>query len=179
MLQNPGAQEYVTSELNLREVETCADLLKYCSLRAEPQWGLLGKKLGRSMGAVAKAVKELSVDDILGFEKAGSLQVAGHTLEAGEIKVGRFGHSSLPGWLCLGGLLPKGLCRIHLGFGAGMPVVICQSCCPARIQGSSGTLLCLDGFQVASTSSSTGSLTPFPLDSAAVRWSATSGFPPA
>ena len=33
-----------------------------CSVRAEPEWGVLGKRLGKSMGAVAKAVKALPME---------------------------------------------------------------------------------------------------------------------
>ena len=40
-------REYVTSELNVRELETCADPQRYASVRAEPDWAALGKKLGK------------------------------------------------------------------------------------------------------------------------------------
>lgn len=32
------------------------------SVRAEPEWGVLGKRLGKQMAAVAKAVKSLSME---------------------------------------------------------------------------------------------------------------------
>lgn len=31
-------------------------------MRAEPEWGLLGKRLGKAMAAVAKAVKALPME---------------------------------------------------------------------------------------------------------------------
>lgn len=34
----------------------------HCSVRAEPEWGVLGKRLGKQMAAVAKAVKTLGMD---------------------------------------------------------------------------------------------------------------------
>eukprot|EP00878_Enallax_costatus_P012446 GHUV01012997.1.p1 GENE.GHUV01012997.1~~GHUV01012997.1.p1 ORF type:complete len:217 (+),score=101.72 GHUV01012997.1:367-1017(+) len=64
-------------------------MLAYAELAAQPEWQLLGKKLGKDMGKVAAAVKALSVDDILGYEKSGSITVAGYELGPGEIKVVR------------------------------------------------------------------------------------------
>lgn len=40
------------SELNVVELEVCDDVLHYAELVAEPEWGLLGKKLGKDMGKV-------------------------------------------------------------------------------------------------------------------------------
>eukprot|EP00878_Enallax_costatus_P006321 GHUV01006628.1.p1 GENE.GHUV01006628.1~~GHUV01006628.1.p1 ORF type:complete len:1026 (+),score=376.00 GHUV01006628.1:134-3211(+) len=81
--------EYVIGELNTLELDTCSDMLAYAELAAQPEWQLLGKKLGKDMGKVAAAVKALSVDDILGYEKSGSITVAGYELGPGEIKVVR------------------------------------------------------------------------------------------
>ncbi|KAK8675691.1 hypothetical protein V6N13_033755 [Hibiscus sabdariffa] len=66
-------REYVLEELNVRSLVTCKDTLKYASVRAEPDFCVLGKRLGKSMGAVAKEVKAMSQEDILSFEKAGEL----------------------------------------------------------------------------------------------------------
>ena len=77
----------MVDELNVRELEACGDQLQYCTLRAEPEWGLLGKKLGKSLAAVGKAVKALTADQVLQYEKVGRLEVAGQVLEAGELKV--------------------------------------------------------------------------------------------
>lgn len=45
-------QEYVVGELNVVELATCDDVLRYAELVAEPEWGVLGKKLGKDMGKV-------------------------------------------------------------------------------------------------------------------------------
>jgi hypothetical protein len=53
LLPPPGElQEYVVSELNVVQLEVCDDVLRYAELVAEPDWGLLGKKLGKDMGKV-------------------------------------------------------------------------------------------------------------------------------
>ncbi|KAG2485316.1 hypothetical protein HYH03_015989 [Edaphochlamys debaryana] len=80
-------REYVESELNVRSLEVCANPLQYASLRAQPDWQVLGKKLGKSMGAVAAAIKDLTADQILAFEKSGSIKLAGFDIDASEIKV--------------------------------------------------------------------------------------------
>ncbi|XP_061949689.1 isoleucine--tRNA ligase, cytoplasmic-like isoform X2 [Populus nigra] len=79
-------KEYVLEELNVRSLVPCNDTLKYASLRAEPEFSLLGKRLGKSMGVVAKEVKAMSQKDILEFEKAGEVTVATHCLKLSDIK---------------------------------------------------------------------------------------------
>ncbi|KAH8502420.1 hypothetical protein Peur_066323 [Populus x canadensis] len=82
-------KEYVLEELNVRSLVPCNDTLKYASLRAEPEFSVLGKRLGKSMGVVAKEVKAMSQKDILEFEKAGEVTVATHYLKLSDIKVVR------------------------------------------------------------------------------------------
>ncbi|KAL9380451.1 hypothetical protein Peur_026108 [Populus x canadensis] len=82
-------KEYVLEELNVRSLIPCNDTLKYASLRAEPEFSVLGKRLGKSMGVVAKEVKAMSQIDILEFEKAGEVTIASHCLKLSDIKVVR------------------------------------------------------------------------------------------
>ncbi|KAF4390301.1 hypothetical protein F8388_019956 [Cannabis sativa] len=82
-------QEYVLEELNVRSLVPCNDTLKYASLRAEPDFSVLGKRLGKSMGTVAKEIKAMSQENILVFEKDGEVTVAGHSLKLSDIKVVR------------------------------------------------------------------------------------------
>ncbi|KAG5226440.1 isoleucine--tRNA ligase [Salix suchowensis] len=81
--------DYVLEELNVRSLIPCNDALKYASLRAEPEFSVLGKRLGKSMGVVAKEVKAMSQIDILEFEKAGEVTIASHCLKLSDIKVVR------------------------------------------------------------------------------------------
>ncbi|XP_068658596.1 isoleucine--tRNA ligase, cytoplasmic [Aristolochia californica] len=82
-------REYVLEELNVRSVIPCSDPLKYASLRAEPDFSVLGKRLGKAMGPVAKEVKAMSQADIIAFEKSGEVTIAGHCLKLTDIKVVR------------------------------------------------------------------------------------------
>ncbi|CAN1224836.1 Isoleucine--tRNA ligase, cytoplasmic [Linum perenne] len=80
-------KEYVLEELNVRSLLPCNDTLKYASLRAEPEFSVLGKRLGKDMGVVAKEIKSMSQKDILEFEKAGELNIKSHILKLTDIKV--------------------------------------------------------------------------------------------
>ncbi|GMH28561.1 hypothetical protein Nepgr_030404 [Nepenthes gracilis] len=80
-------REYVLEELNIRLLVPCNDPLKYASLRAEPDFSALGKRLGKSMGVVAKEVKAMSQEDILAFERNGEVTIATNSLRLTDIKV--------------------------------------------------------------------------------------------
>jgi isoleucyl-tRNA synthetase len=77
----------VREELNVRGIVPCNDPLKYASLRAEPDYSSLGKRLGKAMGLVAKEVKSMTQTQIMDFERAGKAKFAGHELELQDIKV--------------------------------------------------------------------------------------------
>lgn len=46
-------REYVLEERNVQSLVLCIDTLKYTLLRAEPDFSVLGKQLGKSMGLVS------------------------------------------------------------------------------------------------------------------------------
>ncbi|KAJ9517652.1 hypothetical protein QJQ45_025121 [Haematococcus lacustris] len=81
--------EYVVGELNVRQLEVCADPLKYATLRAEPDLQLLGKRLGRALKDVSAAVKALDSQQVLDLQAAGFVEVAGHRLELSDLKIKR------------------------------------------------------------------------------------------
>ena len=95
-------RDFVTEEVNVRSLKTCADPLQYCTLRAEPDYASLGKRLGKGMAKVGKAVKGMSTDQILQFESQGQISLEGETLGSGDIRVRRLPACLLcllPGWL--------------------------------------------------------------------------------
>nr|PNR53753.1 hypothetical protein PHYPA_007428 [Physcomitrium patens] len=74
---------YVREELNVGDAVSCNDLLKYASLRAEPDYRndrvmSWKKKPGKAMELVAKEVKSMTQAQILDFQKAGEGSFAGH-----------------------------------------------------------------------------------------------------
>ncbi|CAI0420213.1 unnamed protein product [Linum tenue] len=81
--------EFVREELNVKDLIPCNDTLEYTSLRAEPEFSVLGKRLGKDMGVIAKEVKAMSQNEILEFEKVGELTIKMHCLKLTDIKVRR------------------------------------------------------------------------------------------
>ena len=81
--------EYVTEEVNALALHVSDDVAGYCTLRCEPNWAALGKRLGKAMGAVAAGVKALSAAAIGDLETNGSIEVAGHRLALEEVTVVR------------------------------------------------------------------------------------------
>lgn len=81
-------KEYVVEEVNVRSLQTCSDPLQYCTLRAEPDYPSLGKRLGKAMAKIGKAVKGMTTQQILDFEAQGSITLEGESLGSGEIRVG-------------------------------------------------------------------------------------------
>lgn len=77
----------MVEELNVRQLDVCADPMQYATVKAEPNFAVLGKRLGKAMGQVGKAVKSMTKEDILLFQKMGSFSVDGHTLGAEDISV--------------------------------------------------------------------------------------------
>ncbi|CAN6194017.1 unnamed protein product [Urochloa humidicola] len=82
-------KEYVMEEINVKTVTPCNDPLKYASLRAEPNFSVLGKRLGKDMGKVSNEVKKMTQEQILAFEESGEVTFFGHCLKLDDIKVVR------------------------------------------------------------------------------------------
>lgn len=80
---------YVTDEVNVRELAVSTDVAAWATVRAEPNWSALGKRLGKSMASVASAVKALSAADIASYEATGCITVAGAALGEGDLSVVR------------------------------------------------------------------------------------------
>lgn len=68
-------------------VEECAFVFMFNGFVRLFYYSVLGKRLGKSMGVVAKEVKAMSQESILGFEKAGEVTLSGHCLKLADIKV--------------------------------------------------------------------------------------------
>ena len=72
-------KEYVVEELNVSELKT-AHPDEYGSTLAVPNFKALGARLGKRMAPVATAIKKLTPQQIVEFQKSGSISVEGETL---------------------------------------------------------------------------------------------------
>mmetsp|Transcript_43375 Transcript_43375/g.92877 ORF Transcript_43375/g.92877 Transcript_43375/m.92877 type:complete len:1082 (-) Transcript_43375:301-3546(-) len=79
---------YIEEELNVMEIEYSTDVSQI-SLSATLNFKLLGKKLGKEMKNVQNAAKELSQEDLLKFEKEGTITICGFEINAEEMSLGR------------------------------------------------------------------------------------------
>ena len=77
----------MTKILNVQKMIVCSDPRQYSTLRAEPNWQVLGKRLGKAMGPVGAAVKKMDCSAIENFIRMGTFQATGVTLGAEDIKV--------------------------------------------------------------------------------------------
>lgn len=82
-------KSYLLSEVNTWTVKFDPHWENMCSLKVLPNWKDLGKRLGKSMKDVAKAINELSKEAIVDFMKSGKMTVCGFDLNAEDIVVKR------------------------------------------------------------------------------------------
>merc|ERR1712048_447074 len=58
-------------------------------LSAQLNFKALGKKLGKDMKAVMEAAKTISQEDLVNFDKTGTMEICGHSLNAEEMTLTR------------------------------------------------------------------------------------------
>ena len=80
-------ESYILQELNVRTIKVCADPLEYCTLRAEPNWQALGRRLGKAMGPVGAAIKGLSTEALQVLQRDGSIEVQGQHVSTDDVKI--------------------------------------------------------------------------------------------
>lgn len=80
---------YFLGEINAWEVTFSTDWKQYCSVKANPNWKDLGKRLGKDMKAVAAQISAMSADQMTEFMNSGSMTVVGHVLTTEDIVVKR------------------------------------------------------------------------------------------
>jgi isoleucyl-tRNA synthetase len=86
--------EDIEGELNVKSIELAEDDAELVSLSAKANFKVLGRKLGKKMKVVAKAVEQLDAATLRGVLEGGSVEVEGETLGADELV---FRREPLPG----------------------------------------------------------------------------------
>ena len=80
-------REYVVEECNTLNLVVCSDTLKYAELKAIPDWSILGKKLGKKMGLVAKGIGALSQQDLINIRDGASVEIEGETISPSDVRI--------------------------------------------------------------------------------------------
>eukprot|EP00924_Labyrinthula_sp_SR-Ha-C_P008800 augustus_masked-scaffold_2-processed-gene-3.48-mRNA-1 protein AED:0.01 eAED:0.02 QI:0/-1/0/1/-1/1/1/0/1176 len=68
-------ESYIKSEANIKSIVLDNDERKWCQLNAKADGRALGKKLGKKFKTVFKKVKELSHEELIGFQDCGKLDI--------------------------------------------------------------------------------------------------------
>ena len=82
-------ENYVTAELNVKEVRYETDESRYIALSARPNFPLLGKRLGKRMREFQGSIGALDAVAIDAFQETGSIEINDETFNAEEIEVFR------------------------------------------------------------------------------------------
>ncbi|KHJ41785.1 isoleucine--tRNA ligase [Trichuris suis] len=81
-------KDYIVDEVNIRQLFTSNDTVRWgIRLAVEPNYRLLGERLKKDMPNVVAALKALSDQQILEFDRKGVLRIAGYTIEKEEASV--------------------------------------------------------------------------------------------
>lgn len=80
-------KSYFLAEVNTWNVELSSDIEKFCSLKIQPNWKDLGKRLGKQMKDVAKAVNELTYAEVSNLIKVGEIEICGFKLSKEDLVV--------------------------------------------------------------------------------------------
>jgi isoleucyl-tRNA synthetase len=82
-------EEYIRVELNVKSIVYEEDEERFITLTAKPNLPVLGKRLGKKMGAVVGAIKNLDSSTLARLEAGENVTVAGETLEAQDLLIMR------------------------------------------------------------------------------------------
>ena len=82
-------EPYIAAELNVKKVVYDTDEARYVGLRAKPNFALLGHRLGRRVGDLAKTLKQLPREELADFEARGEIELLGEVFSGEEIQVFR------------------------------------------------------------------------------------------
>lgn len=76
---------YIKDELNIRCLEVSSNAAAFATLRAEPNFAILGKRLGKRMKDVAGQIKTWDQAKIISFQNSQAAVVEGHELTGADV----------------------------------------------------------------------------------------------
>ena len=79
----------IQQELNIKHIQTDANVANFIELGAKPNAPVLGKRLGKDFKAVNQAIRTLSSDEVLTLDKIGRIELCGHTITKEDIFITR------------------------------------------------------------------------------------------
>jgi isoleucyl-tRNA synthetase len=82
-------EDYIKSELNVKQVEYSRDEYRFINLFAKPNSPVLGKRLGKNFGAFRKAIEGLNAAQLNALQEHGSIKLDGETFGSEDILIFR------------------------------------------------------------------------------------------
>jgi isoleucyl-tRNA synthetase len=82
-------ENYIKSELNVKNVNYSTEEDKYIKLYAKPNSPVLGKRYGKEFGKLMGMIKKISSDDLMAYEENGMMDIDGKTLSGDDLLVFR------------------------------------------------------------------------------------------
>lgn len=82
-------ESYIKSELNVKTIAYDQNEEQYINLTAKPNLPVLGKRLGKKMGAMVGAIKKLDAETLAKIESGEGLEIQGEKLEATDLLIMR------------------------------------------------------------------------------------------
>ena len=82
-------EPYIAKELNVKSVVYDTDEASYVQLQAKPNFSLVGRRLGRRVGELARELNGLSREALSEFEQRGEIELLGEMFSGDEIQVFR------------------------------------------------------------------------------------------
>ena len=82
-------EDYVKSELNVRDVRYSTEESKFVDLKADADGKVLGRKLGKKFKKVHTAVRALTAEEVVKFEREGELVVEDVTIKLSDCNISR------------------------------------------------------------------------------------------
>ena len=87
LLEIAKLEKIILQELNVKKVIYESKEADFIALKAQPCSPVLGKRFGNKFGEIRKLIGNMSVDDILLYEKHGEINLGGHDFATGDINI--------------------------------------------------------------------------------------------
>jgi len=82
-------ESIIKKEINLKTIDYCTDENQFINLTAKPNSPVLGKRLQKKFGPISKAIRELTMDDILAYEQNGFIEIDDEKLAGDDLLIAR------------------------------------------------------------------------------------------
>ena len=90
-------KDLILSETNIKEISYITDTAGFIKKKVKPNFKALGAKVGKDMKMVAEVIQKISQEELMKFEKEGSMSIpnSNHTIALADVEIIA---EDIPGW---------------------------------------------------------------------------------